>query len=261
MNRAIVTSFDGNYLEYSKVLIKSFARNYNGLDVLDFICLVPLDLVNREREYIASFDESVRAKLKISFRTSHQYEELVSTGSYSFVNVEHVTQNAMQRIFLASTLNEYGEVIYIDPDTLILRDVHPLLNYPLHNRLAAVTEPDYMNVRTFKDPDRPYFNNGVFITDLTYWRDNGLEDLMLRWLLDHGPTDCIEQDLMNRFFFEVWAPLPTSFNFRQEYAGLQIFSSCEPLIVHFVGETKPWNLQGDTLEYEAAWLSYYREMI
>lgn len=258
MNRAIVTSFDGNYFEYSMVLAKSFADNYNGERVLDFICLVPLDLMDREREYIQRVGAA--DKLRIEFRSSTSYEELVADGKYDFSLVPYITRNAMQRIFIASTLNEYDEVIYIDPDTVVVRDVDPLLNYPLRNKFIALYDPDFMNVRTFGTCDLPYFNNGVFITSLSYWRDQDLEGQMVRWLLEHGPTECIEQDLMNRFLVDIWAPLPQSFNCSPHVLARNDYTLTTPLIIHYVGPAKPWQTRRTALKYDGIWRSIYQSI-
>lgn len=236
MKTAVVTSFDENYFEYSMVMLKSLSQNYFCQDPLDVICLVPENLLTKEEIYTQRLHA---ANLKISFRTSQQYEDLVRGGRYTFNEVPHVTQNAMQRLFLSSTLHDYEKAIYLDPDTIILRDVTPLLEYPMYNHLMALQEPDHMNLRTFKTLDRPYFNNGVFITDLRYWRRSGLEETMLAWLKVNDPTECIEQDLMNRFMIDVWSPLPQSFNYFDQN-GDQLIDGHGPLVVHFIGEGKPW---------------------
>ncbi len=255
MKTALVTSFDENYFKYSMVMLKSLSQNYFCQDPLDVICLVPGELLTREKEYSAALRA---ANLKISFRTSQQYEKVTCSGRYSYRDFPHITQNAMQRLFLASTLHEYSKVIYLDPDTIILRDVQPLLEYPLHGKIAAYQEPDHMNLRTFKTLDRPYFNNGVFITDLEYWREVGLEEQMIAWLESNELTPIIEQDLMNRFLFPVWSPLPKSFNFFDQ-DGDQV-DEPGPLVVHFVGEGKPW-VEGPTeTAWRVRWNKVYNEL-
>lgn len=261
MNRAIVTSFDGNYFQYSMVLAKSLAENYNGVRPLDFICLVPLDLLDRELEYIERINRA--DKLRIKFYGSQACEDLISTGQYNFDQIPHITANAMQRVFIASTLNEYDEVIYIDPDCMIVRDVQPLLNYPLVNKFLAHPESDGSSLIVFDDPDRAYFGNGVFITSLEYWRSARIEDQMLSYLTsdEYVPTACIEQDLMNRFLFDVWSPLPPSLNYRWEFVDLGgPFRGSIPLVFHFIGGYKPWINFSDITSFEAAWRDHYLEL-
>lgn len=240
------------------VLAKTFADNYNGADPLDFICLVPLDLLDREREYIETVN--VHEKLRIQFRSSQKFEDLVSNGRYNFDRLEHITSNAMQRIFLASTLHEYDEVIYLDPDTMVLRDVQPLLSYKLFNKIVAMPEPKNPSPQ-FGSPDVPYFNNGVFITDLRFWRDGQLEEKMVEYLTttDELP-DCIEQDAMNREFKAAWAPMSSSFNFWAEFATYGLYAGIDPLVVHFIGPYKPWINFSDITDLETAWRKFYLEL-
>ena len=261
MNRAIVTSFDGNYFQYSMVLARSLADNYNGGERLELICLVPLDLAAREEEYVSKVDR--REKLRIQFRSSTSYEQLVASGRYNFDKIPHITSNAMQRIFMAATLHEYDDVLYIDPDCMITRDIRPALEYPLVNKFLATVESDGSSLTVFDDPDRAYFGNGVFITSLEYWRAARIEEKMLQFLTDpsYEETACIEQDLMNRFLFDVWSPLPVSFNYRWEFVELGgPFRGSFPLIFHFIGSYKPWIQYGNTTSFEAAWRKIYLDM-
>lgn len=259
--RAVVTSFDGNYFNYSMVLARTLADNYNGGERLELICLVPLDLAARIDEYIATVDR--REKLEISFRTSTSYEELAASGLYNFDQIPHITVNAMQRIFMASTLNEYDDVLYIDPDCMITRDISPALNYPLVNKFLATVESDGSSLTVFDDPDRAYFGNGVFITSLEYWRAARIEEQMLSYLTsdEYVETACIEQDLMNRFLFDVFSPLPVSFNYRWEFVELGgPYRGSFPMIFHFIGSYKPWYNYSDLTSFEAAWRKIYLEL-
>jgi lipopolysaccharide biosynthesis glycosyltransferase len=255
MKTALVTSFDENYFKYSMVLLKTLSQNYFCQDPLDVICLVPGELLTKEKEYVAALRA---ANLNVSFRSSNKYEDLVRSGRYTFNEFPHITSNALQRLFLASTLHEYSKAIYLDPDTIILRDIQPLLDYPLHGKIAAYQEPDHMNLRTFKTLDRPYFNNGVFITDLEYWRQVGLEEEMVSWISTNELTPIIEQDVMNRFLFPVWSPLPQSFNFFDQN-GDEVLGD-GPLLVHFIGEGKPW-VEGPTeTAWRRRWIDVYQNM-
>jgi lipopolysaccharide biosynthesis glycosyltransferase len=263
MSRAVVTSFDANYFEYSMVLARTLADNYKpeSGERLRFVCLVPLDLAAREEEYIRTVDR--HEKLEIQFRTSTSYEELIVNGRYNFDQIPHITANAMQRVFMATTLHDCDDVIYIDPDCMITRDIRPALEYPLVNKFLATVESDGSSLIVFDDPDRAYFGNGVFITSLEYWRAARIEDQILSYLTsdEYEETACIEQDLMNRFLFDVWSPLPVTFNYRWEFVELGgPFRGSFPLIFHFVGSYKPWITYGNLTSFEAAWREYYLQI-
>lgn len=235
----VVTSFDENYFNYACVPIKTLGLNYSGTPKLNVRCLVPENLQKRESEFIDIIDQN---NLDIKFITSEKYTKFEDSG-FAFEK-DYITKNMHHRLFLGSTFIDYDKVIYIDPDTLILRDIKPLLDYEIFTPIAAVVEYTGMSLRTFNQKDLPYFNNGVFIADLNYWRKENLEDQFVNWIEENGPTECPEQDAMNAIFRNKWSPLPLTFNllaFKLIEDRKLAENYPEPLIVHFVGNYKPWN--------------------
>lgn len=251
MKTAVVTSFDEHYVMPSLVALKSLSHNYSGYDRLKVICLVPQEMLAQEKEYSAKLNAN---NLDIEFRCSDRFLEMLDSGDAHPFN--HVTSHCNHRIFLGSVLHDYDKAIYIDSDIIVCRDVDRLLDFPLRNKLMAMVEYNSMNMITFNDRDRPYFNNGVFIADLKYWRDSGAEEKMLEFVRENGPTMCPEQDAMNYAFIDVWSPLPFSFNsFHWWMASMEHFAhnNPDPMIVHFVGPHKPWHGNGTEWQYGTEW--------
>jgi lipopolysaccharide biosynthesis glycosyltransferase len=255
MKTAIVTSFDKNYMKVASVLIKSLDEFTTSSTVLDIICLVPDDIVNMEADYVDSLGGLKSVQIK--FRSSSRYRSLVNSVDFNFDKVPHITENAMQRLFLASTLHDYDKAIYIDPDAIAVRDIAPILNYPLYNKLVAWIEHNNVESMVFDEPDRAYFNNGVFITDLNYWRSAGIEQKMVDWALENGPTICADQDLMNRFLLDVLAPMPITFNFPEALEFYHGEAYPNPVIVHFVGPKKPWLPNSRGSKWSQLWVKKY----
>jgi len=251
MRTAIVTSFDKNYIVPSMVSLKSLSSNYHGQDKLDVVCLVSPDIIEMKDEYVSKLNAN---NLNIDFRCSTKFIEMVDDGLAHASN--HISSHCNHRIFLGSVLSDYEKAIYIDSDIVVCRDISPLLHFPMRNKIMAMAEYNSMNVITFNDPDRPYFNNGVFIVDLNYWRDSNVEQLMINFIEKNGPTTCPEQDAMNYVFLDVWSPLPFSFNsFHYWMTSMPIFAknNTNPIIVHFVGPHKPWNGNGTEWEHGTEW--------
>lgn len=259
MKTAIVTSFDKNYVMPSMVSLKSLSHNYRGQERLKVICLVSPDILNTLDEYVNKLNAP---NLDIEFRCSDKFVEMLESGHAHPFN--HVTSHCNHRIFLGSLLNDYDKAIYIDSDIVVCRDIAPLLNFPMRNKLMAMVEYNSMNMITFGDRDRPYFNNGVFIADLNYWRESNAEDVMVKFAEENGPTMCPEQDAMNYAFIDVWSPLPFSFNtFHYWMHSMPIIAANnpDPIIVHFVGEHKPWHGNGtewqNGTQWETTWHMHY----
>ena len=253
----IVTSFDENYYNYACVPVKTLGQNYSGNEKLHVRCLVPESLVEKQEKFINIVDEDL---LDIKFICSDSYLSLVEEGlAYES---KYITENMSHRLFVGSTFEEYKKIIYIDPDTLVVRDIEPLLNYPLTNKFLAVVEYTGMSKEVFGNPDLPYFNNGVFIADLDFWRSESLELKFVKWLKENGPTPCPEQDAMNAVLQGEWSPLPMTFN-------LLVFKLLEdsefqknfdnPLIVHFVGDLKPWG-DSDIPIWTKKWREIYNQL-
>lgn len=246
MHNVFVTSFDANYFDISQVAVKSLATNCPMNT--DIVCLVSKDILERQDEYVANINES---HVNIEFR----YLDAFSVIDKQELNTsaKHITPACNYRLYLATACHDYDRAIYFDPDTITLRSVLPILNYPMNSPIIAMQELTDMNVITFGSHDRPYFNNGVFITDLNFWREYDIEKRMLAWQERNGMTSCPEQDAMNAVLFEYWSPMPLSFNsFSWLLESNELINKTNsPLIVHFVGPDKPWN--GTVGQYHDLW--------
>jgi len=231
----LFTSFDDNYFRAAAVSLKSIAKNYNGTTALDYYCFVPLDLMSREQEFINLINEP--AKLNIKFVNAAGFNELITHVSID--PAKWYSTSAMHRLFASSLLSS-DTAIYIDPDTIATRDIAPLLSLPLMGKMMAFPEMDRSIQAIFPGQEgRAYFNDGVFITDLTYWRENDLENKMVDYVKNNPTPEYPDQDLLNIFFTDVLYPLHPIFNglyYLTEYTNF-----APPIILHFIGPVKPWN--------------------
>ena len=241
-------------MDYSRVAIKSLGINYHGNDVLDVVCLVPENILDKVDEYRKSV---FQPNLNIQFKTADRFLSMLDDGiGYA---VRHLSVSSFHRIFIGSTLQDYDMAIYIDPDTIVLRDIQPLLNYQSRSPFMAVVETVNMGKIVFNSDDIPYFNNGVFIADLNWWREENIEDRLLDWIIKTGYSELAEQDAMNAVLGEYLAPLPFSFNFFEWIIHTNKLMAEEhnnPMIVHFTGSQKPW---GEVIHspYGGLWRNLY----
>ncbi|XP_036419456.1 glycogenin-2 isoform X2 [Colossoma macropomum] len=133
------------------------------------------------------------------------------------------------------TLTHYTKCVFLDADTLVLGNVDELFE---REELSAAPDPGW--------PD--CFNSGVFVFRPsldTYLRLLKHADL-------HGSFDGGDQGLLNSFFSD-WATkdinkhLPFIYNLSASalYTYLPAFHKYghQARIIHFLGGTKPWNLQ------------------
>jgi lipopolysaccharide biosynthesis glycosyltransferase len=259
MKTAVFTSFDENYAEYALVMVKTFCENYHG-EPIDLYCLTP--------ESIHSLEETYRnmcgnpKNVNIIFATSKGQKEIDQKITNEDIEISYITTQCFHRIFIADEFPEIDIAIYIDPDTIILRDVQPLIDYPLASPIVAKAEAANPDKESVIGPDKVYFNNGVYKTDLGFWRENKISDRMMSHIASNGISTYPEQDLMNIFLWDHVSELPINFNMFAWLRTEGFFRATvpNPLIVHFVGPAKPWKKHDVEKEWNDAWRNKYKEI-
>jgi len=259
MKQAVFTSFDANYSDYALVMVKTFCENYHG-DPIDLYCLVPEEIQHLQQEYIEKCGNP--NNVVIRFVTLEKQKQIQDRFSDDDVSISYITLQCFHRIFIADSFPDLDVAIYIDPDTIILRDVQSLIDYPLASVIAARSESMDDHKISVVGMDGIYFNNGVYKTDLKFWRSEQVADKMLDRLTTHGITLYPEQDLMNIFLAGHVAELPINFNFSSWLSTIGFFSHTvpNPMILHFAGPDKPWKNHSLEKNWTAIWRSKYEEI-
>lgn len=166
---------------------------------------------------------------------------------------------AYLRCLLAEKLPlEVDKVLYLDGDTIVKAPIDELYDHDLTNKAAAVVK-DYGQVtavdleRLHLPADAPYFNSGVMLLNLHYWREHRVLDQCRSYFREY--TDRVfydDQDVLNAVLWQQVIYLSPKWNvqdmfFRADSSAVQGFSPKEleelrihPAIVHFTRVPKPW---------------------
>lgn len=259
MKKAVFTSFDELYADYALVLLKTFCENYHG-EPIDFYCLVPKDLHYLQEEYIDKCENP--SNVSIKFVTADKQSEIEKRFYSSEIGISYITIQCFHRIFIADAFPELDVAIYIDPDTMILRDVQPLIDYPLPSPIVAKSETMDEIKEKISGHDGIYFNNGVYKTDLNFWRENNISDKMLSHLDSNGLSIYPEQDLMNIFLSKHVSELSINMNFFAWYDSIGFFKYTvpDPMIIHFSGPDKPWKKHNVEHVWSDLWRAKYQQI-
>lgn len=176
----------------------------------------------------------------------------------------------------------HGNVVYLDIDTLVCRDLSDLYELDLSGMaLAAVPETrrdacrgrdDIWDSGLMPPEANVYFNSGVLVLNLDAFRDENLRTRIVDWYRAHRERATRpDQDTLNALFWNRTAWLPARYNhcdgwlerqFKQS-AGDAYWRGCppreileailDPAILHFWGPRKPWkwNRRPEGRRYEA----------
>ncbi|MBC8093063.1 MAG: glycosyltransferase family 8 protein [Pseudonocardia sp.] len=180
-----------------------------------------------------------------------------------------VSEAVYLRLAAAEALPDEQRALYLDVDTLVLRDLRPLLTLPLDGApLAAVRDPQnptvgmglaLPNCRRLGVPaGREYFNSGVMLLDLHACRRDGLFDRAHEFLAVYpGEVLLWDQDALNVATEDRWVRLPRRWNtfalspLATEPEFVHYAEPVMPLaellcdeylaaVLHYAGPAKPW---------------------
>lgn len=174
----------------------------------------------------------------------------------------HYTKAMYYRLLASRILPEtVDRVLYLDPDTLILNPISPLLKLPLNGNLFAAASHSGLSqisapvnrVRLHSADDVGYFNSGVLVMDLAAQRRELDPEAIFAWTREHASELILpDQDILNALYGARILPLDdTIYNYdARQYDAYRLLSGGEKnmgwvlehtAVLHFCGRLKPWN--------------------
>ena len=182
-----------------------------------------------------------------------------------------IEAEAYNRLLVSTILpSSINRVLYLDSDIVVVGDIKELWSTSLDNQSAAVVvEPNfnYQNCIFSKmgmPEERNYFNSGVLLVNLDYFREHHLEQRVNEMLTVYRKYIVLhDQDVLNIVFRDSKKLLSDKWNylggrttaeFRHEYRDRNM----QPIIVHFIGPIKPWHW-GCRHIYTREYLNYLKK--
>jgi lipopolysaccharide biosynthesis glycosyltransferase len=173
-----------------------------------------------------------------------------------------LSRAVFRRLFLDRILPaRYERIVSVDSDMLIRRPgLGRLAGIDLGGApIAAAYDMIFLMdfnggalARTFQrhrrslglDRTTPYFNAGLMAIDRAQWsaRDLGERAMAaLRAQPDRYPY--LEQSALNELIAGGFAPLSPRYNFMGDFFLLDMENRIDPIVLHFVNDPKPWNVE------------------
>jgi lipopolysaccharide biosynthesis glycosyltransferase len=252
----IALIFDAKMSLPASVLIQSIVDNYFDIDGLDIVCgfAGTTEELNYLNALISGINRNSRFKIKVLEITKEKFGWL---DKLSKVKARHHAPPSIDlcKLFLGSLLADYKKAIYLDTDMLVVRNIQPIIDHPVYNKVMAIVDisgPEYYYLKS--KGEMAHLNTGFMIVDLEWWRTSGIE---LQFLEHIEKTDVISmsaEELINIYAKSNWSPVPYTFNFFQytrDQFGVPNYDESNILpqhykhaiVYHFVGGAKPWNYE------------------
>ena len=261
---SVVFAFDRNLLLQAEITFFSLLSNASPEKEFElFVLCNEADFDQSSRNRLTSLVESFGNASLIFLNVGDAF-----SGSFQ---IRGITVPTYYRLLLPDLLKDHDQILYLDVDIIVTRDLDRLVNLDLGNVPIAGVKGVYPN----QDSDRlkslgikpgTYVNAGVLLMNLHQMRRENLQQRFLE--LAKQDFTFQDQDILNltcRGRIHYLPPtynLHAMFDFQKErdYAD-QLFGSSEvdeairdPALIHYAGN-KPWN-RPDCFYYDRWWEAY-----
>ena len=172
---------------------------------------------------------------------------------------QHFTIATYYRLFLTDILPEsVDRVLYLDSDIIVRHSLKDLWNTDISQyAVGCVTDMcegiiEYYN-RLWYPSALGYFNGGVLLINLRYWREHNLMNRFIQYVtVNHSRLRWNDQDVLNAVLKECKKQLPMKYDVQEgylykdkrldypKYKEELDTAVRDPYILHFTANIKPW---------------------
>lgn len=230
----VLCACDERYLPHAATMLCSLLEHNSVLRIHFFYSTIASRELARLRSLVARY------------RSEIVFYEITPTD-FRDLRVDDYASVAVYYRLLAPRLLpiSLGKVLYLDCDIIIRRSLKQLWNTDITDcALAAVSDLcEEENGRALGLPmGAKYFNSGVLLINLRFWRQNGLPERVISFIRNNPEKmGCWDQDGLNATLVDQWRELPGFWNAQiSEWRAVPLGREKDPAIVHFITGDKPW---------------------
>lgn len=228
------------------------------------VCITSIFENNRGDEchiYVLTDGLSYKAKTKFSLlsQTYNQPIDIILIDKRRFEGLrsnERFPISMYYRFLLPEMLPYENKVLYIDCDIIVRHSLKKAYETNLdENAIAAVVAQSCDNLYFINNLKltTPYFNSGVLLINLNYWREHNIIDELISFVdIYSNICNLPDQDALNKVLEGKTIYLDYTYNYQEKWFGSLLHcmhysrwdTICEmgtdPVIVHFCEAEKPW---------------------
>ena len=178
----ICYSLDNKYTEQTAVSIASILKN---ADIDDNVNFYILD---------GGLTKEDKNKLELLRNIKNFNIEYIKVNNNDFKNCPllqennkeyHVTIPTYYRFKLATYLNKLDKVLYLDCDIIVRTSLKELYKLDISKYAAAMVPDAESKKEALRLNIKKYFNAGLMLINLDFWRKNNIENLLFDYALNN----------------------------------------------------------------------------
>jgi lipopolysaccharide biosynthesis glycosyltransferase len=181
-------------------------------------------------------------KLCDSYDSIIFFHEIKASDFYGLPEMGHLKIETYYRMAIPEIIYS-SRVLYLDCDIIFIADPSPLFKLDISDfPLAAVKDPIFQPIdHLCMKNDSEYFNAGIMIMNLEYWRKNKISEKTLNYLkCNPEKITFADQCALNAVVDGNYISLDSIYNFQAGHLEMPYTKSSQ-VIIHFSGSMKPTN--------------------
>ena len=265
----IVICTDNNYVMPAGVLICSICEN-NMAEKINFHIIIDDAFIEESRQSLSEVVQSYSHEIYFHRIERNQFSSFpIGLKGQS----RHLTLAAYYRLFLGNILpSTTRKVLYLDCDIIVRQNLLELWNTDIEEYAIGYVADQNEGLISFynllKYPQNlGYFNSGVLLINLDYWRNHNLLEEYLEFLKNYPERALtFDQDVLNYVLRNRKKRLPLKYNVQSGFLCKIVNISWEyedeleeainsPCIIHYVDPMKPW-IKGCDHPYKSEFFKY-----
>lgn len=271
----ILLSTDGNYIMPSGVMMKSVSINNSNIP-MEFHVMIDDSVTQKQKEQLQKVLINSEHKITFHLMNGNLFKHYPALGTVK----SYLSKAAYYRLFVTDIIDtDVHKILYLDGDIIVTQSLLDLWQVDISNyALGAVTdmaEGRQEFERLGYAADEGYFNSGVLLINLDYWREHNLKDKFIDLIVKHPEKIKLhDQDVLNITLHDKKLKLPMKYNVQngflcktakedfggryEEYKYDLLEAIANPVIIHFTDGKKPWHVEDcNPLSYE--WFKYFKQ--
>lgn len=201
------------------------------------------------REKFARLSETYHQRIVIKVIDKSHFDGLTVS--------ERFPVSMYYRFLLPEVLADEDKVLYLDCDIIVRHSLQPLYDISLEGTALAAVVGESSDDIVFENTlllQNKYFNSGVLLLNLEYWRRHDVTRRLVQWVADNpGKCSLPDQNALNKVLDGKVVYADYTFNyqewwFRESLVHYMHYSKWEeirekgkdPVVVHFCEAEKPW---------------------
>lgn len=270
----IVFSADTNYIMPAGVMMTSVCINNQDADIT-FHALIDESVTDEQKQQLEKVvDGNSRHRIAYYTMNASRFSTLPKLGEVK----AYITQATYYRLFLPEILSaDIERALYLDGDIVVTGSLSELWNTQIDDcavgGVADMSEAIQEYSRLGYPSEYGYFNAGVLLINLKYWRENHVIDTFNKIMVETPEKIKFhDQDVLNISFFNSKKQLSLKYNLQngflykkefwefdgQKYEQSVIEAVKQPVIIHYSARIKPWFVDCEN-PLKEEWVKYYKK--